>query len=217
MTELSDQRRMMVDTQIRPSDVTKFPIIDAMLRVERSDFVPARFQSTAYADGAVDLGDGRTMLEPRVLAKMLDALDIQPSEFVLTLGAGLGYTAALLARLAEAVVALEENTDLAEEAERQLSQANADNVALVTGALAEGAAQLGPFDVLLVDGAVATLPQALVAQVKDGGRIAAIFVDGALGTCRIGHMAGGAVTWRDAFNASADILPGFERSQAFQL
>ena len=217
MTEFAEQRRMMVDTQVRPSDVTKFPIIDAMLSVERADFVPVARRGTAYADGPVDLGQGRSLLEPRVLAKMLDALDLQPTEFVLTVGAGLGYTAALLARLTEAVVAVEEDSGLAEEAQRLLSDANADNVAIVDGSLAEGAAQMGPFDVVLVDGAVEAIPTALTQQVKNGGRIAAIFMEGALGVCRIGYKSDDGITWRDAFNATAEILPGFFHARSFQL
>ncbi|MEL7116449.1 MAG: protein-L-isoaspartate O-methyltransferase [Pseudomonadota bacterium] len=217
MPTLKEQRVMMVDTQVRPSDVTKFPIIDAMLSVERERFVPAAARSTAYSDCGLAMGQGRQMLEPRVLAKALDLLDVQPNEFVLTVGAGLGYTVALLARLAEAVVALEEDEDFASDAESQLGETGADNVAVVTGSLVAGAEAMGPFDVILIDGGVEVLPDELAAQLKDGGRIVAIFVEGALGVCRLGLKSAGHITWRDAFNASAEILPGFEREEAFQL
>ncbi len=217
MSDYAAQRTMMVDTQVRPSDVTKFPIIDAMLSVPRELFVPAAAQATAYVDGNIPLGPGRVVLEPRTLAKMLDALDIQRDELVLDLGTGLGYSAAVMARMAEAVVALEEDEDMAAEAERQLGEIGADNVAVVTGPLADGAAKLGPFDVILLQGAVEEMPEALPAQLKEGGRIAALFMDGALGTCRIGPRTDSGVTWRDAFNAAAPVLPGFARQPEFQL
>jgi len=217
MADYSAQRTMMVDTQIRPSDVTKFPIIDAMLRIPREQFVPDAARGAAYRDGAVGLGGGRTMLEPRVLAKMLDALDIRGNELVLDLGCGLGYSSAVIARMAEAVVALEADEALAGEAEALLGDADADNVAVVTGALAEGAARHGPYDVIILQGAVARMPEGIIDQLKDGGRIACIFQAQALGVCRIGHKTGGNVSWRDAFNASAAILPGFERVPEFQL
>ena len=217
MADTTEQRVMMVDTQIRPSDVTKFPIIDAMLTVKREDFVPSASRMTAYMDGPVPLSNGRSMLEPRVFAKLLDFLDVQPDELVLDLGSGLGYSAAVLSRLAQAVVAVEEDEALAAEAESQLSAAEADNVAVITGALVDGAQKHGPYDVIVLQGAVSAIPTNLIEQLKDGGRIAAIFMDGALGTCRIGFMNAGSVTWRDVFNATADILPGFEAVEEFQL
>lgn len=217
MSDFSKQRTMMVDTQVRPSDVTKFPIIDAMLNVARERFVPEAAKNTAYMDGPIPFAAGRTMLEPRVLAKMLDAVNVQPNEMVLDLGVGLGYSSALLSRLAEAVVALEEDEDLAKEAETTLAEVEADNVAVIQGTLSEGAAKHGPFDVLIVEGAVAELPQSLIDQVKEGGRIAAIFQTGALGVCRIGFKRAQSVDWRDVFNASADILPGFAKVEEFQL
>lgn len=217
MADSMQQRTMMVDTQIRPSDVTKFPIIDAMLKVAREDFVPNTARATAYMDGPVALGEGRSMLEPRDFAKMLDAVDIQPDELVLDLGAGLGYGAAVIARLAEAVVAIEENETMVKEAEASLSAANADNVAVLAGTMTDGAAQHGPYDVILIEGAVEEMPESVLDQLKDGGRICAIFVDGALGVCRIGRKSGGAVVWRDVFNAGAEILPGFHRAKPFQL
>ena len=156
---------MMVDTQIRPSDVTKFPIIDAFLSVRREAFVPDALIGVAYADASVPLAPSRAMLEPRTFAKMLDALDIQPTEMVLDLGCGLGYSA----------------------------------------------------DVITVQGAVEVMPQAILDQLKDGGRIAAIFIQGALGEVRIGHKSGSKVTWRMAFNAGATVLPGYARAAQFAL
>ena len=217
MTDFSAQRTMMVDTQVRPSDVTKFPIIEAMLTVPREVFVPDAARATAYVDGPVALAPGRVLLEPRTLAKMLDALDIARDELVLDLGAGLGYSTAVMARMAEAVVALEEDEDMAAEAERLLGENGVDNAVVASGALVDGAAKHGPYDVIVVQGGVENLPVALTDQLKEGGRICAIFVEGALGICRIGHKTDSGVSWRFAFNASAPVLPGFAREPEFQL
>ena len=217
MTDFARRRTTMVDTQVRPSDVTRFPIIEAMLSVPREDFVPPERREAAYAGEHVDLGRGRVVLDPRTLAKMLDAADIQMDEIVLDVGAGLGYSSALAARLAEAVIALEEDKALAAEAERALSSAGADNVAVVEGPLAEGAAKHGPYDVILLEGAVEHMPDSLVDQLKEGGRLVAIFAEGALGVVRVGYRIDGRVNWRYAFNAGAPVLPGFEARRAFVL
>ncbi len=217
MTDFARRRTTMVDTQVRPSDVTRFPIIEAMLSVPREDFVPAERREAAYAGEHVDLGGGRVVLDPRTLAKMLDAADIQLDEIVLDVGAGLGYSSALAARLAEAVIALEEDKALAAEAERAISSAGADNVAVVEGPLADGAAKHGPYDVILLEGAVEHMPDSLVDQLKEGGRLVAIFAEGALGVVRVGYRIDGRVNWRYAFNAGAPVLPGFEARRAFVL
>ncbi|MBM2291432.1 protein-L-isoaspartate O-methyltransferase [Sulfitobacter pseudonitzschiae] len=217
MTNFEMRRTVMVDTQVRPSDVTKFPIIEAMLSVAREDFVPVAQREAAYMGENIDLGAGRVVLEPRTLAKMLDVLDIGNDELVLDIGVGYGYSSAVIAHMAEAVVAVEEDEDLAREAQEALMTAGADNVALHTGPLAEGAAQHGPYDVVIVQGGVARLPQALLDQIKDGGRIACLFMDGALGEVRVGYKIDGRISWRNAFNAGAPVLPGFEAHSQFQL
>ncbi len=100
MLDNAANRTMMVDTQVRPSDVTKFPIIDAMLTVRREAFVPQSKRNVAYVGENIDIGVGRVVLEPRTFAKMLDALDIQRSDVVLDIGCGLGYSSAVLAHMA---------------------------------------------------------------------------------------------------------------------
>jgi protein-L-isoaspartate(D-aspartate) O-methyltransferase len=155
------------------------------------------------------------ILEPRTLAKMLDALDIRNDELVLVVGAGLGYASAVVAHLAEAVVAVEEDEAMVREAEASLAEIGVDNVAFVHAPLAEGAAKHGPYDVILVEGAVETMPEALVAQLKTGGRIGCLFAEGSLGVCRVGYHVDGGVSWRDAFNAAAPVLPGFARRPEF--
>ncbi|OHC58636.1 MAG: protein-L-isoaspartate O-methyltransferase [Rhodobacterales bacterium RIFCSPHIGHO2_02_FULL_62_130] len=215
MSQYTDLRVMMVDTQVRPSDVTKFPIIEAMLTVPREEFVPPALRAAAYVGGSVDLGHGREVLEARSLAKLLDALDIQPAESVLDVGTGLGYGAAVMARLAASVVALEEDADLAEGAKAAL--AGIGNVAVVAGPLAAGHAAQGPYDVITVQGGVEQIPVALLAQLKEGGRIGAVFMEGALGTVKVGLKTEGKISWRFAFNATAPVLPGFAAARAFVL
>jgi protein-L-isoaspartate(D-aspartate) O-methyltransferase len=208
---------MMVDTQVRPSDVTKFPIIDAMLGVPREDFLPAALKPTAYVGENIELGGGRVVLEPRTFAKMLDAVDVQPGDMVLDLGPAYGYSTAVAARLAEAVVAVEPDADMAREAEQLLAAAGVDNAAVIEGELSRGDERHGPYDVILVEGGVEEIPETLTAQLREGGRIAAIFQDGNLGTCRLGYRADGRTSWRFAFNASAPVLPGFARARTFEL
>lgn len=217
MSDFSTRRVMMVDTQVRPSDVTKFPIIEAMLAVPREVYVPAAKREAAYMGENLDLAPGRVMLEARTLAKMLDALDIQPTETVLDLGCGYGYSAAVIARMAHAVIAVEEDATLAAEAQRTLSAEGVDNAAVVVGPLAAGNAKNAPFDVITLQGGAEVVPEALLAQLREGGRIGAIFMDGALGTAMVGYKIDGKLTWRFAFNATAPVLSGFAKARAFAL
>ena len=217
MADYAARRTAMVDTQVRPSDVTKFPIINAMLSVAKEDFVLAGQRETSYVGENIDLGQGRVILEPRTMAKMLDGLDIQPTETVLDVGCGLGYSSAIISKLADFVVALEDQETLANEAQDLLSQAGADNVAVQAGAMQDGAPKHGPYDVITIQGGVETIPAALLDQLRDGGRIAAIFVEQGLAVCRIGNKSMGTVTWRYAFNAGAPVVQGFEAAREFAL
>lgn len=217
MADFETRRTMMVDTQVRPSDVTKFPIIDAMLSVPREAFVPSGLREAAYVGENLLLPGGRTMLEPRTLAKMLDAADIQSHEVLLDVGCGLGYSAAIAACIAEFVVALEDDADRTAEAQSNLSDCGIDNAAVITGPLAEGAAKSAPYDVIMIQGAVETMPVAMADQLREGGRIVAIFAEGALGTVRIGLKTDGRVSWRFGFNAGAPLLEGFRKERVFAL
>ena len=211
----------MVDTQVRPSDVTKFPIIEAMLHVPREQYLPVALRDVAYIGENINLGGGRVALEPRTLAKMLDALDIQPGDAVLDLGCGLGYSTAVLARLAGSVVGVESDASYAEQARHNLADNGVDNATVIAGELAAGAPTSAPFDVIILQGAVVQVPVDILTQLKDGGRIGAIFAEGALGVVRIGHKTasatGGHVDWRFNFNAGAPVLAGFEATTGFVL
>lgn len=215
MTDFAAAREAMVDRQVRTADVTLYPIIAAMLAVPREDFVPAALTPVAYLGEHVPLGDGRVVLDPRVFAKLLDALRIGPEDLVLDVGCGLGYSTAVLAEMAEAVVAVEVG-GLAAEAERALADHAVDTAIVKTGPLADGAPEHGPFDAILVEGGIEVLPEALAAQLKPGGRIAAIFVKGGNGQARLGVRTGDEVSWRRIFDATAPVLPGFAAAKAFE-
>ncbi len=217
MTDYTARRTMMVDTQVRPSDVTRFPIIDAMLSIPREDFVPDNLREAAYVGENLDIGKGRIMLEPRTLAKMLELADVQPGHVALDIGCGLGYSTAVLARLCDFVVAIEDDEGRAEEAQSLLSGHGIDNAAVMAGPLAAGSAKSGPFDLIMIQGAVESLPDDLLTQLREGGRIVCLFAEGALGVVRVGHKMDGAINWRFGFNAGAPVLASFRRSAAFAL
>ncbi|WP_073126299.1 protein-L-isoaspartate O-methyltransferase family protein [Palleronia salina] len=217
MADYTQRRRMMVDTQIRPSDVTEFPIIDAMLNVPRELFVPQALREAAYSGEHLPLGQGRVIMDPRILAKLLDALDITPQDLVLDLGTGMGYSAAILARLSQAVVAVESEPAHVSEAQAALVEVGIDNATVNEGALAEGAPEYAPFDVILAQGGVEQVPDTIIDQLAEGGRIGCIFMERANGTCRIGHKIDGRMNWRYAFNATAPVLPGFAAKRSFAL
>ncbi|MFB2532712.1 protein-L-isoaspartate O-methyltransferase [Paracoccus sp. p4-l81] len=214
MADFAKARTMMVDSQVRPNDVTRYTVIEAMLTVPREAFVPDAKRAAAYVGTNLDLGGDRVLLEPRTLAKMLDALAIGPTDLVLDVACGHGYGAAVMARMAEAVVALDV-AEMAAEAQTRLAANGSDNVAVVAGDPVAGAAKHAPYDVIVIEGGVQTVPQAICDQLKEGGRIAALFQDGGLGVVRIGLKQAGRVNWRDAFNATAPVLPGFARAAAF--
>lgn len=217
MSGYATQRTTMVDTQIRPSDVTKFPVIDAMLTVKREAFVPTSQRASAYAGCEIVLATSRVMFEPRTLGKMIDELDVQVSDVALVIGAGLGYSTAVLAHMLELVIGIEAEAELASEAETNLGENDADNAIIVQGNVADGAARHGPYDVILIEGGVEFVPESVLSQLKEGGRIACIFMEGQLGTCRIGFKSSGQVSWRFAFNATAPVLAGFEATRGFAL
>ena len=210
MIDFTAARTAMVDSQVRPSDVTQYPIIDAMLETERERYVPLSQQDVAYVGEHLSFGEDRVLLDPRVFAKMLSEVQITPADLVLDVGCGYGYSAAVLSRLSAAVVAVESDETALREAAQSLEASGIDTVVLHPGPLAEGAAEHGPYDVILVEGAIAQFPQALTDQLREGGRAIAIFQEGALGQVRFGRKVGGDMVWNTMFDATAPILPGFE-------
>ena len=217
MTDYKTRRKIMVDTQIRPSDVTKFPIIDAFLSVPREKFVPDGKREAAYIGENFQIGPSRIILEPRTLAKLLDALDIHNDELVLDVGSGLGYSSAVISLIAQVVIAVEDDSSLASEAAEILSEIGMDNVVVQVAKLEDGAPEHGPYDVIILQGGVEEIPTSILKQLKNGGRIGAIFVEEGLGTVKIGFKLHDKITWRYSFNAAAPILPGFFKQKDFAL
>lgn len=216
MIDYTAARTAMVDCQVRPSDVTKYPIIDALLSVPRENYVPPAKRSIAYAGEHIELGGDRVLLDPRTFAKMLDAANITKQDLVLDLGCGHGYSTAVMARLAQAVVAVESDADMATEASNLLAEHHVDNAMVVNGPLAEGSAKHGPFDVIFIQGGVEEVPASLTDMLKVGGRMLVILQNGALGQCREGIKGTTGMSWRYAFDATAPLLAEFRKVATFQ-
>jgi protein-L-isoaspartate(D-aspartate) O-methyltransferase len=216
--DFATARRMMVDGQVRTSDVTNLDLIDAMLDVARERFVPAAKADIAYLDRDVAVGGGaqfpRRLLKPMVLAKLIQAADVQSADTVLDVAGATGYSSAILARLAGSVVALEDDADLAHKAERILSEVGA-NVTVVQGPLADGWPARAPYDVILINGMSEILPKELCHQLKHGGRLVGVFGEGVVGKAMIYLSEAGEVSGRAIFDAAAPLLPVFAKPPAF--
>lgn len=217
--EYAAARKFMVDGQLRPNKVTDPGILAAMGRLPRESFVPALHRPRAYADADVPLPGGRGMMQPMMLARLVQALSVRLGEAALVVGAATGYAAALLADLGASVTALEEDATLLAAARLALPAAvpGAQPV-LAQGSLAAGWPAGAPYRVILLDGAVQTLPEALTAQLAEGGRLAAIRAEpGRVPQAVLLRRIGGAIDTTVLFDAAAPLLPGFAREAAFSL
>lgn len=208
MQDFSLARRTMVDSQLRPQGVTDRRVLAAMGRVERERFVPEAARALAYFDRPLKLAEGRAMMPPAALGRLLTEAAPLPGERALVVGSATGYSAAILAELGLDVVALESDEALA-------AHARAAGVDTVTGDLAKGWAKGAPFDLILLDGAVEELPQTLCKQLAEGGRIAGAIVDRGVSRLAIGKCSGGTVGLRTVADSDVEPLPGFERPRAF--
>ncbi|MAS42659.1 MAG: protein-L-isoaspartate O-methyltransferase [Rhodobacteraceae bacterium] len=216
MSDFAAARTAMVDNQVRPSDVTSYPIIEAMLTIPRERFVPVALRSVAYAGEHLTLAPGRVLLDPRTFAKMIEASDIGPDDLVLDAGCGLGYSTAVLARLGAAVIAVESDEDMARAAAETLSELEAHNAEVVPGPLDQGAGDHAPYNVIFIQGGVEEVPQALSDQLREGGRMVLIRMSGAYGRCEVLTKVNGALSaWR-VFDAAAPVLEGFEKAAVFE-
>ncbi|MER8631240.1 protein-L-isoaspartate O-methyltransferase [Mesorhizobium opportunistum] len=218
--DFSELRVKMVDGQVRTTDVTSAPLLDAMLSVPREDFVGAAQRELAYIDEdiriAIGAGGARYLMEASPLAKLMQLAEISAADSALDVGCGTGYASALLSRLAKSVVALESDPALAETAKSTLSSLGCGNVTVVQGALAQGHADKAPYNVIFIGGSIEKVPESLLDQLAEGGRLVAVEGQGNSGVARLFFKAGGVVTGRRAFNAAIKPLPGFEREHAFE-
>lgn len=209
-------RRNMVDCQILPNRVDDQRVIDAMLAIPREKFVSDGLAGIAYVDEALPIGDGRCVMEPMVIGRLLQAAELNAGDLALSIGCGTGYAVAVLAKIVETVVAVEPDKGLAQKAGDILSGLGLDNVAVVDGDLKAGKAEQGPYDVIFFDGAVDRVPEAITDQLAEGGRLVAVVATGGgIGTARLVSRFGGALSSRDLFDAGTALLPGFEPAKAF--
>lgn len=216
------QRKNMVDSQVRPSDVTDRRIARAMLEVPREVFVPESQRAIAYMDGnlvvsAPGARPPRALLAPRVLSKMLQQLVIEPEAVVLDVAPATGYSTAVLARMAKRVMALECDEGLAELARAALKAQGATNCEVNVGDIRDGYPGHGPYDAILVNGRITEAPAQLLNQLKDGGRLVAIVDVGGVGKAMEWRRFAMSFDRRALFDAEAPLLPGFERVAAFVL
>ena len=171
---IEQARFNMIEQQIRPWEVLDQKVLDLLFVVKREDFVPAAYRNLAFADMEIPLGDGQAMLAPKIEAKQLQELTIKKTDKVLEIGTGTGYMAALLAAHADHVVTVECRPELAEFAQQNLQRAGITNVSVEIGDGANGWAQRGPYDAIVVSGSVPVVPDALLQQLRVGGRLAVV-------------------------------------------
>jgi len=219
MIDFVAARRMMVDGQVRTSDVTDPRVIGAMLAIPRERFVPETKAALAYLDLDLPVLEGREsmrcLLKPMVLAKLIQAADVKDDDLVLDVGCATGYSSALLGRLAGSVVALEQDATLARRAEENLLAVGAQSVTVVIETMAAGWPAGGPYDVIVLNGASEVVPKALLGQLKSGGRLVGVIGRSPTSKAMFYRSVGGEVSGRPIFDATAAPLPGFAEPAAF--
>jgi protein-L-isoaspartate(D-aspartate) O-methyltransferase len=215
MIDSMQARRTMVDCQIRPSDVTDRELLAAFLEIARERFAPADLASVAYLDRDLFVDPKRALLKPMVLARLIQAADVSAGDRVLDVACGTGYSSAILARLAAAVTALEDDAERSRRCGDILTQVGAGNVAAVCGPLDAGWPAGAPYDVILVNGACETEPRGLLRQLNEGGRLVAVMGSGPDGKATLFRRDRAEIGGRTLFDAAAPALPAFAKAPAF--
>lgn len=206
----------MIDSQVRPNDVTDRRLIAAIAAVPREDFVPPGRETLAYADRAIETGPGRFMMAARDFAKLVNAGAITDEDRVLDIAPGSGYSTVVLAKLAKSVVALETDDAAAGAVRDAVARHGGGNVEAIAGPLDAGAPGKGPFNVIFVNGAVEVVPDAWIGQLAEGGRLTVVVDEGVVRRARVYIRSGGKSAWRAPFESSAPKLPGFEHAEVFR-
>jgi protein-L-isoaspartate(D-aspartate) O-methyltransferase len=214
--DFTSARHNMVENQIRANRVTDPVVISAMTELPREVFVPEQLQGIAYVNEDIVLGQGRCLMEPVVLARLLQEAAVQSSDVVLDVGCGSGYSAAVLARMASTVVALEPDAGLAARANGIMAELGIDTVAVVEGPMKDGWSEQAPYDVIFFDGAVSEVPSAIRDQLAEGGRLVAVIAEGGMGKAVLITRHGGTYSRRTVFDAATSSLPGFVRRPTFE-
>ncbi len=208
----------MVDSQIHPMGVTSDAILNAFLEVPREEFVPDTLKSVCYCDEDVKVASGRYLMEPSVFARLIEEGSVSIDDAVLTIGSGIGYNAAILSKLCSTVVALEEKEDLVEVAQSSWDKLGYSNIAAITGTLSDGALQYAPYDVIIFNGSIAKLPDTIIDQIKEGGRILAIIRTSTLDLADaivFRKNKDGSLSKRILFEAGTPYLNGFSPEKEF--
>lgn len=216
MTDFALARHNMVESQIRTNKVTDTGVIDAFAEIPREKFAPAAMKSVAYVDEDLSIGDDRYLMEPMVLARLLQIALPQPDDVVLDIGGGSGYSAAILSKLVSTVVAVESDDALAAIGNSAFSDLEIDNAAMVSGNMEEGYAKQAPYDLILFGGSVEQVPEIVMSQLAASGRIVGVFNDeNGVGRASIMTKNGDNISTTVIFDASVPSLPGFRRAAGF--
>ena len=218
MMDYAAVRHNMVESQLRTNKVTNWRLIDAMDDVPRERFVPKQLSSVAYVDEDLLVAPGRYLMEPLVLARLLQAATVTEEDVALDIGCATGYSSAVLGRLAGTVVGLEADSTLADAASQTLSDIGADNVIVVSGNLAEGYSRQGPYDVILFSGGIPHVPPVVMDQLAEGGRMVAVLrgPGEAIGRATLWVKLRGELSHRVVCDASVPSWPGIRTETVFQ-